>query len=126
ARLMRNRRIWIGRAVWRLGRVFAPRTVHSIELLGFRIVGFHLVVADRPGGRGAIVMTQFGEIFLALAIQRCAVELGRPANEIVDLRLERLAVFIVPGIWGDIAILDEYLFNIPVLRLTRQPVAALK
>src|SRR5215471_4004137 len=125
-RLMRNWRVWIGCAVRRLDGVLAPRSVYLIHLLGFGVVGLHLVVADGPGRRDAIVMTQFTEVLLALAIQRRTVELGRAANAVVHLRLEGFAVFIVPGIRRDIAVLLEDGYSIPVLRLARKPVTALK
>src|SRR5712691_9021052 len=125
-RFVRNRGERIGRTVWRLGCVFASRSMHLIELLGFRVVGFHLVVADRPGGRDTVMMTQFAEIFLALAIERSSVQLGRSANAIVHLGLKGLFVFVVPGVRRDIAVLDEDSFAIPVLQLARQPVTTLK
>src|SRR5262249_39744555 len=59
-------------------------------------------------------------------IERCAVELGRSPHEVVDLRLERLALRVVPGIRGDVAVLDEDAVAEPVLRLARQPVAPLE
>ena len=39
-----------GRAGRRLGRVLAASAVDLVELLGLRVVGLHLVVADRPRG----------------------------------------------------------------------------
>ena len=125
-RFVRNRREGIGRAVWRLGGIFASRSMYLVELLGFGVVGFHLVVADWPGGRDTVMMAQFAEIFLALAVERSSVELGCAANAIVHLGLKSLAFFIVPGVRRDIAILDEDSFAIPVLQLARQPVTTLE
>src|SRR6266699_5757704 len=96
-----------------------------VELLGLRVIRFHLVVANRPGGRDAVMMAQFAEIFLALAIERCAVQLGCAANAIVHLGLKSLAFFIVPGVRRDIAILLKHSFAIPVLKLAWQPVTTL-
>jgi hypothetical protein len=97
-----------------------------IELLSFRVVGFHILVAERPGRRDTIVVTQFAEIFLALAIERCSVAFGRPTYEIVNLWLERPAIFIGPDIRRDIAILFEDRFGLPVLELPWEPVTTLK
>src|SRR5260370_23950422 len=97
-----------------------------IYLFSFCVVGFHLVVADRPGGRDTVMMAQFAEIFFALAIERSSVQLGRAADAIVHLGLKGLFVFVVPGVRRDIAVLDEHSFAIPVLQLARQPVTTLK
>ena len=97
----------IGRARRRLGRVLAARAVHLVELLGLRVVGLHLVVGDRPGRRDAVVVLELAEVLLAQAVERRAVELGRAADEVVDLRLERLALGVVPGVRRDVAVVDE-------------------
>ena len=62
----------------------------------------------------------------AQPVQRGAVELGGAADEVVHLRLERLAVAVVPGVRRDVAVVDEHLVREPVLRLARQPAAALE
>ena len=92
ARLVADRRERVRRARRRLGRVLAARAVHLVALLGERVVRLHLVVADRPAGRDAVVVGELAEVLLAQAVQRRAVELGGAADEVVHLRLERLAV----------------------------------
>ena len=69
-------------------------------------------------------MPELAEVLLAQAVERRAVELRRATDEVVDLRLERLAIAVQPGVRRDVAILDEDLAGVPVLRLARQPVAA--
>ena len=125
-RLVRHRRMRVRRARRRLGRVLAARAVHLVELLGLRVVRLELVVGDRPGGRDAVVVLQLAEVLLAQPVERRAVELRRAADEVVDLRLERLAVLVVPGVRRDVAVVDEDVLREPVLRLARQPVAALE
>ena len=66
-RLVRDRRERVGRARRRLGRVLAARAVHLVELLGLRVVGLHLVVADRPGRRDAVVVAQLAEVLARAA-----------------------------------------------------------
>ena len=88
--LVRDRREWVGSARRRLRRVLAPRPVHLVELLGQRVVGLHLVVADRPRRRYAVVVLELAEVLLAQAVERRAVELRRAADEVVHLRLECL------------------------------------
>ena len=126
-RLVRDRRERVGSARRRLGRVLAARAVHLVELLGQRVVGLHLVVADRPRRRDAVVVLQLAEVLLAQAVERRAVELRRAADEVVHLRLERLCrVRVVPGVRRDVAVVDEHVVHVPVLRLAREPVAALE
>ena len=74
----------------------APCTL--VDALGLGVVRLHLVVADRPRGRDAVAVAQLAEVLGAQPVQRGAVELRRAADEVVDLRLERLAVAVVPGV----------------------------
>ena len=90
-----------------------------VHLLGLGVVRLELVVADRPGGRDAVLMLPLAEVFLAQPIEGGAVHLGRAADEIVDARLKRLAVLVAPDVGRDVAILDEHLLGDPVLRLAR-------
>ena len=126
ARLVRDGRERVGRAGRRFGRVLAARAVHLVELLGLRVVGLHLLVGDRPGGGDPAVVPELAEVLFAQTVQRRAVELRRAADAVVHLRLEGLAVAVVPGVRRDVAVLDEHVRGGPVLRLARQPVAALE
>ena len=96
--LVGDRRIRVRRARRRLGRVLPAGAVHLVEVLGLRVVRLELVVLDRPRGRDAVVVAELAEVLLAEPVERGAVELGRPADEVVDLRLERLAFLVVPGV----------------------------
>src|SRR3984893_6538992 len=113
ARLVRHRRERIRRARWWLSRVFATRAMHLIHLLGLGIVRLHLVVADGPGRRDAVVVLEFTEILFAQAVERRAVHLGCAAHEVVDAGLKGLAVLVTPRVAGDVAVLDENLFGAP-------------
>src|SRR5262249_39455568 len=63
-------------------------------------------------------------ILFAQTVQGRTVHLGGAADAIVHARLERLAVLVVPGVFGYITVLDEHLFGVPVLRFARHPAAA--
>jgi hypothetical protein len=125
-RLVGDRRERIRRTGRWLGRVLAARAMYLVELLGLGVVRLDLVVGDRPGGRDAIVVAKLAEILGAQAVERRSVELGRATDEVVHLWLERLAVGVVPGVGRDVAVLDEHVLGEPVLRLAREPVAALE
>ncbi len=125
-RLVRDRRERVRPARGRLGRILAARAVHLVELLGLRVVRLELVVGDRPGGRDPVVVAELAEVLLAQAVERRAVQLGRAADEVVDLRLERLAIPVDPRVRRDVAVVDEDVLRQPVLRLARQPVASLE
>ena len=126
ARLVADRGIRVRRRGGRLGRVLAARAVDLVALLGERVVRLQLLVGDRPGGRDAVVVAQLAEVLLAQPVQGGAVELGRAADAVVHLRLERLVVAVVPAVGRDVAVVDEDVVRLPVLRLARQPVAALE
>ena len=125
-RLVRDRGERVRRARGRLGRVLAARAADLVELLRQRVVRLDLLVLDRPGRRDAAGMLELAEVLLAEAVERRPVELGRPADEVVDLRLERRVLLVVPGVLGHVAVVDEDVVGGPVRRLAREPVAALE
>src|SRR3954454_10753067 len=105
----------------------SPRgAAHLVELLGARVVRLHLVIGDGPGGRDAVVVAQRAEVLGTQPVQRRAVQLRRAADVVVDLRLERLVVGVIPRVLRHVAVVDEHVVALPVLRLTGQPPAALE
>ena len=125
-RLVRHGGMRVGRARRRLGRVLAARAVDVVVLLCERVVRLQLVVGDRPGRRDAVVMLQLAEVLLAKPVQGGAVHLRRSTDEVVDTGLEGLAARVVPRVRRDVAVVHEHVLVRPVLRLARQPVAALE
>ncbi len=71
-------------------------------------------------------MPELAEVGRAEPVQRRTIELGRAADEVVDLRLERLALGVVPGIGRYVPAVDEDLTRIPVLHLAGEEVATLQ
>ena len=125
-RLVRHGGVRIGRARRRLRRILAAGAVHVVVLLRERVVRLQLVVRDRPRRRDAIVVAKLAEVLFAQPVQRRAVELGRASDEVVHPRLEGLAARVVPRIRRDVAVVHEHVLVRPVLRLARQPIAALE
>jgi hypothetical protein len=72
--------------------------VHLVQPLGPGVPGLEIVVAQRPGRRHAVGVFQLAEILGAQPVQRGLVQFRGAADEVVHLRLERLAVGVVPGI----------------------------
>ena len=125
-RLVRDRRVRVGAAGRRLGRVLAADAVHLVHPLGRQVVRLHVRVRDRPGGRDPVVVAQFREILATHPVQRGPVHLGGAADVVVHLRLEALVLRVVPGVRRVVPAVDEHVGGVPVVRLARQPVAALQ
>ena len=126
ARLVGDRRMRIGSASGRLGRIVPPQAVNVVHVFGPCVIRLEFFIADRPGRGDAVVMAQLGEITFPQAIERGAEQLGRPAHEIMHLRLKRPAVAVVPGVGRDVAIVLEHRRRIPVVSLASEPVATLE
>ncbi len=124
--LVRDGRERVRSARRRLRRILAAGTVHLVRVLGPRVVGLELVVADRPGGRDPVVMSELAEVLRPQPVQRRAVQFRGAADVVVHLGLERLTLLVVPGVLRDVAVVDEHVLREPVLRLAREPVAPLE
>jgi hypothetical protein len=70
------------------------------------------------------VVLELTEILFTQTVKRRAIHLGCTAYEVVDAGLKGLAILVMPYVGGHIAVLDEHLFDAPVLGFPRQPVAA--
>jgi hypothetical protein len=98
-RLVRHRRVRVGGAGRRFGGILTAGSVDLVELLGFRVVRLHLLVGDRPCRRDPVVVVKLTEVFCSQPVKRRAVQLGGAADVVVHLRLEGLAVVVVPRVW---------------------------
>jgi hypothetical protein len=107
-----------------IGGVVAALAVDVVELFRLRVVRFELLVPDRPVGRRAVGSAMSSKILLAQPKHRGAEHLGRAADEVMDTRLERLAVRVVPRVLRHVTVLHEDFGRIPILLLARQIVAA--
>ncbi len=125
-RLVGQRRERVLGAGERFGGVLAPNAMDAVQPLRAGVVRLQVVVADRPCGRDAVVVTNGAEVLAAHAVERGAVELGRAAHEVVDLGLERLPLLIAPRVGRDVAVVHEDRLREPVLDLAGQPVAPLQ
>ena len=126
ARLVRDGGMRIRIAGGRLGRIAAARTMHMIKPLRLGVVGRQVLVGERPGRRDPVGVPHNPEIALAQPQQHRAVHFRIAADPVVYAGMERLAVFIVPGLVRLIAFAGEDRFAAPVLPFARQIVAALE
>src|SRR6516164_5181409 len=69
-------------------------------------------------------MRQLAEIALAQAQQHGTVHLGVAADPVMDARLKRVAVLVVPSLASLVAVVSEHRLGAPVFPLARQIVAA--
>ena len=125
-RLMRDRRPRVLLRPVALGRVLPVLPVHLIQLLGRRIPWLEVVVGQRPGRGDPVDVLDLPEVLGAQPVQGRAVHLGRPAHVVMDLRLERLAVPVEPGVLGDVPTGHKHRLGIPVLQLPGQEIPALQ
>src|SRR5215204_858473 len=96
------------------------------KLFGLPIKRLHIVVAEWPHGRDAFLMAHLLKVATAEPRQTSAIHLGVPAHPVVDARLERLpGLRVIPGLGGDIALLDEHVVRLAVLRFPRHELATL-
>src|SRR6185437_726847 len=70
------------------------------ELFGAGIKRLHLGVRNRPCGRYAALVPDHAKIFRAHAEHGCAEHFGLSAHEIRLLRVQFLAVFVLPDFFG--------------------------
>ena len=125
-RLVAHRRMRVGGARPRFGRVDPALAVHVEELLGARVVGLEHVVGERPGGRDAVGVDDLAEVLGAQPEQRPAVDLAVAADEIVQPGVEGLAAGAVPGLLRLILAVDEHRRRVPVLAFALEVGAALE
>src|SRR6516225_2936845 len=72
------------------------------------------------------MVADLAEVLLAKPIESGAVELRGAADVVVHLWLEGLAARVIPGVRRYVAVLDENVRRVPILRLAREPIAALE
>ncbi len=96
------------------------------KLLGLGIEGLEIGVGDGPGGGDAAVVPDDAEVLGAHAEHGGAVDFGLAADEVGLLWVEVLAVLIVPGLAGVIAIGKKNRGGGPVELFLREKRAALQ
>ncbi len=124
---MRDGRERVGAGGRRLGRVLAAGAVHLVELLRLRVVRLEAPRsrwarrARCPRGGGSRRSPRRGA---GRAPPRRASSRRRRSS--APAAGTAFPVLVVPGVRGDVAVLDEHVLGEPVLRLARQPVAPLE
>src|SRR4030095_233175 len=93
-------RMGVRRASTWLAGILTGGAVHGVELLRCVVIGLQVIVSDRPCRRQTAVMFDLAEIFLSQTKQRGAEEFRIAADVIVGMRVQLLAVFVVPLLFG--------------------------
>src|SRR6185369_2577921 len=126
ALLVTNCRILVRCAGPRLRRIFAAITVYLVKMLGFRVIRFQVVVADRPGRRDSAVMTNLTKVFLSQTKESRAVKLRVTANKVIRVRMKLFTFAVAPRLFRVVPALEVYGARAPVVLLTRNVLAALE
>src|SRR5215467_4324909 len=114
----------IGTACWRVRRIFSTLAVHMVKALRFQVVGFKIVVRNRPGRRSASIVADLAKVFLAQTEQRGPIELSVTTDIVVCMRMQLRAVPVVPHLLGVVLTLGIDGATVPVLLFPRYVVAA--
>ena len=118
AGFIRHRWEGVGGAPGWVGRIVAPVPVHLVQLLGLGVVGLKVLIVDGPRGGDTVEVAQFAEVALPKSVEGGAVQFRGPPDVVVHLGLEGLAVLVVPGVGGDVPVVNKYGRGVPVLNLT--------
>src|SRR5687767_24591 len=110
-------RIW--RACRRLGRIVPAAAMDVVKPLGLEVVGFHLIIGDRPCGGDSAVVPKLAEVLHAHAEQRRTVKLGVAADVVISVRVELLALLVAPAFLGVVFALKVDSARLPVVPFTR-------
>ena len=106
ARLVADRGEQVVAARAGLGRIFTAIPVHLVEMLGLGVVRLEIAVGDRPCRRETAVMANLAEVTFAQPEQRRSIKFRVAAHVVVRVRMQRLAVLVVPHLFGVVLRLD--------------------
>src|SRR5215216_5611826 len=124
ALLVTDGRILVRRARPGFCWILSAIAVYLIQMLRLCVIRLQLVIADGPRGRDAAVMTNLTKVFLSQTKERCAVEFGVAANEVIRMRMQLLAVAVAPRLFGVVFTFEIYGARAPVLLFPRNVIAA--
>ena len=104
----------------------AKVSVDLEEFFSARVVRLHIGIGDGPRGRYAAFVLDDAEVFGSHARQSSAIDLGLAADEVGLLRVQWVAFLVLPGLFGVVAVVEEYRGSIPVELFLRHEGTALK
>ena len=84
------------------------------EFFGAGVIGLQIGVGDGPCRRDAALVVDDSEVLGAHAKHGCAVDLCLSAYKVGLLRVQVFAIFILPGFFGVIAVIQENGRGVPV------------
>src|ERR1700757_1850474 len=70
--------------------------MHVIQALSLPVIGFEVVIGNRPSWRDATEVPDLAKILATQAKQGCAVKFCVTTDVIIRMRMKRIAVFVPP------------------------------
>src|ERR1044072_8471015 len=120
-----DRRILIrGAGPWLCG-ICTAIAVYVVKMLGFCVIRFEFVVADRPGGGDSTMMPKLAEVLFSQTKESSAVELRVTTDEIILVRMKHLTFPIAPRFFRVVFAFEIYGARAPVVLFTWNVIAAL-
>jgi hypothetical protein len=107
-------------------RILAVLAVNPVQVLGLHVVRLEVVVAERPFRRESARVTRAAEVGGIEPEERRTVDLRVATHVVVELGPKGLVVDVVKGLLGNVAVVGEDLFGVPVRAFPLQEVAALE
>ena len=123
ARLVADWRMGIGATCWWLGRIFSTPAMHVIQALGLQVIGFEVVVGNRPSWGDATEVTNLAKILATQAEQRRSIEFCVSSHVVVRVGMQRFTVLIAPLFPGLVFRFNIHSVRVPI-RLFATHVAA--
>src|SRR6516225_4304692 len=120
---MAHRRMWIWATRRRFGGVLAALAVHMILILGLVVVRVEILIGDRPCWRNPTVMTNLAEVLSTQPEERSSIKFRIAAYIVVDVRMEVLAVPVLPHFLRLILAVKVNGGGAPVVFLARDVIA---
>ena len=123
ARLVLDGRIREAAAAGAVGRVLARGAVDVVQAFGLRVPRLVVLVGERPRGGDAAVMLDLPEVLRPQPEQRSTVELRVPADVVVLLGGELVALPVAPLFVSGVLPTEEDRLGFPVVALAREVAA---
>src|ERR1700691_2369287 len=108
------------------GRINPVLPVDVIQMLRFRVIRLSVLITARRGGWDTAIVPAFAEILLAKSQQCRPINLGIPANVILNAWVKRLPVLVIPRLLGLVLRFEKNRAGLPIILFSGQVSAPLQ